>query len=219
MMCGAAEWSRRSICDYVILTRLSTRILRDNVMVPFKFSVVRQALLLLAVLLVAGCGSSEERAQSYYERGMKLLSQQDYVKASIEFKNALQLKKDLVGAWRGLAEIETHNRNWEARSQFYARSWNSIQRTSTRSCRLALTHACRQCAGPSTRLWSTRPSSSTTDMPNALAVKAAILLKLNDSAGAMREAQAALEIDPANTEAMIVLAAERMVRGDAEGRC
>ena len=75
-------------------------------MVPFKFSVVRQALLLLAVLLVASCASSEESAQNYYERGMKLLSQRDYVKAGIEFKNALQLKKDLVGAWRGLLEIE-----------------------------------------------------------------------------------------------------------------
>ena len=45
---------------------------------------------------------------------MKLLSQQDYVKASIEFKNALQLKKDLVGAWRGLAQIEEHNQSWES---------------------------------------------------------------------------------------------------------
>src|SRR5262245_44313277 len=74
---------------------------------------VRRAFLLLAVLLVAGCGSPTERAQSYYERGKKLLSQQDYVKAAIEFKNALQLKKDLVGAWRGLAEIELHNRNFQ----------------------------------------------------------------------------------------------------------
>ena len=60
-----------------------------------------------------GLGSPEDRAQSYYERGMKLLSQQDYVKASIEFKNALQLKKDLVGAWRGLAEIEDAQSNLE----------------------------------------------------------------------------------------------------------
>ena len=35
--------------------------------------------------------------------------------------------------------------------------------------------------------------------------------------GARREAQAALEIDPANAGAMIVLAADRLARGDAEG--
>src|SRR5262245_33055911 len=74
---------------------------------------LRRVLLVLDVVLVAGCSSPEQKAQSYYERGMKLLSQQDYVKASIEFKNALQNKKNLVGAWRGLLEIETHNRNLE----------------------------------------------------------------------------------------------------------
>ena len=41
------------------------------------------------------------------------------------------------------------------------------------------------------------------------ALKAAILLKLNDNSSAEREAQAALEIDPANAGAMIVLAADR----------
>src|SRR3974390_876779 len=73
---------------------------------------IRRVLLLVTVLLVAGCGSPEERAQSYYERGMKLLAEHDDVKASIEFKNALQLKKDMVGAWRALAEIEERNHNW-----------------------------------------------------------------------------------------------------------
>src|SRR5215475_3062299 len=73
--------------------------------------IVRRVLLLMAVILIAGCSSPEQKAQSYYERGMKLLSEQDYVKAGIEFKNALQNKKDLLGAWRGLLEIETHNHN------------------------------------------------------------------------------------------------------------
>src|SRR5262249_19918070 len=74
---------------------------------------LRRVLLLLAVVLVAGCSSPEQKAQSYYERGMKFLSQQDYVKAGIEFKNALQNKKDLLGAWRGLLEIEMHNHNFQ----------------------------------------------------------------------------------------------------------
>src|SRR5262245_19417508 len=77
------------------------------------FVITRRAILILAVILVSGCSSPEEKAQSYYQRGMQLMSQQDYVKAGIEFKNALQNKKDLVGAWRGLLEIEMHNRNFE----------------------------------------------------------------------------------------------------------
>ena len=41
---------------------------------------------------LSGCGSREERAQAYYERGMSYLEKKDYVKARIEFRNALQRK-------------------------------------------------------------------------------------------------------------------------------
>src|SRR3954470_19366269 len=71
-------------------------------------------LLCSSILFIAGCNSPEQKAQSYYDRGVKLLAQQDYAKAGVEFKNALQLKKDLTGAWRGLLTVETHNRNYEA---------------------------------------------------------------------------------------------------------
>src|SRR5262245_35785413 len=76
-------------------------------------ALLRFAVLALVLLQAPGCSSPEERAQSHYERGTKLLAQNEHVKASIEFKNALQLKKDLVGAWRGLAQIEERNQNWE----------------------------------------------------------------------------------------------------------
>src|SRR5690348_10193719 len=73
---------------------------------------------LVAVLLVAvvtsACSSAAERAQSYYENGMKLMAQHDYARAAVEFKNAVKAKKDFVPAWRGLAQIEEQNRNWNA---------------------------------------------------------------------------------------------------------
>src|SRR5262245_3467238 len=71
---------------------------------------VHRALALCALLLLAGCGSAED----YYQRGMKLLEQKDYVKAGLEFRNAVKLKKDLIPAWRELSQIEERNQNWEA---------------------------------------------------------------------------------------------------------
>ena len=52
---------------------------------------------------------------------------------------------------------------------------------------------------------------------NVLALKAAISYKLKDNASALRQAQAALKIDPANVDAMMVLAADRLANGDPKG--
>jgi tetratricopeptide (TPR) repeat protein len=185
---------------------------------PFNVSLadIGRALLLSALLLVAGCGSPEDRAQSYYERGMKLLSQQDYVKASIEFKNALQLKKNLVGAWRGLAQIEEQNQNWE--------SLRSILRTVVELDPKDVESSVKL----GRLMFFSNELDQALDLVNAadaldgrnakvLGLRAAILLRLNDSTRAKREAQAALDLDPTNAEALAVLAAERQARGDLEG--
>jgi cellulose synthase operon protein C len=187
---------------------------------PFSisFADMRRALFVsLAVILVSACsGSPEDRAQSYYERGMNLLSQQNYVKASIEFRNALQLKKDLVGAWRGLAEIEARNQNWEAVIATLRTVVELDPKDAESRLRLGRVMLVGNALDQALDLAN---AAAEIDSRNAriLALKAAILLKLNDSMGARREAQAALEIDSANAEAMMVLAADRLARGDAEG--
>ena len=76
----------------------------------------RVKILLLCVCLglamsVAGCGSREERAQAYYERGKDYLEKKDYVKARIEFRNAIQRKADLLPAWQALARIDEQEQN------------------------------------------------------------------------------------------------------------
>ena len=175
-----------------------------------------RAFLILAALQVAACGSPEDRAQSYYERGMQLLTQQDYAKASIEFRNALQLKKDLVGAWRGLAKIEEHNQNVE--------SLIGIQRTIVEldpkdvDARLRLARLLMLAPATQDALNMVNAAVEL-DSQNAgaLGLKSLILFKLNDNKGAVREARAALKIDATNVEATGVIAADHLARGDAEG--
>src|SRR6476646_9104591 len=65
-------------------------------------------------VVVAGCGSRADRAQTYYDRGMGYLEKKDYVKARIELRNAIQLKNDLLPAWKALAEIDEHDQNIQA---------------------------------------------------------------------------------------------------------
>src|SRR5580658_4655191 len=67
---------------------------------------IQSAFLVLMVLQVAGCDSPEDRAKNYYEHGMKLFSEHDNAKAAIELRNAVKLKRDMIGAWKALAEID-----------------------------------------------------------------------------------------------------------------
>ena len=57
------------------------------------------------------------------------------------------------------------------------------------------------------------------DKPNAElhALRAIILLRTNDNAGAVREAQRAYEIDPANVDAISLLASKKVADGDLDG--
>ena len=57
------------------------------------------------------------------------------------------------------------------------------------------------------------------DKPNAElhALRAIILLRTNDNAGAIREAQRAFEIDPANVDAIALLASKKVADGDLDG--
>ena len=49
------------------------------------------------------------------------------------------------------------------------------------------------------------------------ALKAAISYKLDNHAEAAREAQTALELDSTNADALMVLAIDRLAKGDAKG--
>jgi tetratricopeptide (TPR) repeat protein len=180
------------------------------------FASTHRALLLALVLLLAGCSSQADRAQNYYERGMQFLSQQDYVKASIEFKNALQLKKDLVGAWRGLLQIEEHDRNVEGMVPILRTIVELDPKDIDAKLKLGRLLLVRNALDQALDLANAAIEIDDHNA-SALAFHGAVLLKLNDDIGGRRDAQAALEIDPANAEALIVLAAERMMRGNIEG--
>jgi tetratricopeptide (TPR) repeat protein len=183
--------------------------------VSSRFSLFR-ALAIVAFLGLAGCGSVEDRAQAHYERGMKLFEQRDYVKASLEFRNAVKLKKELVGAWRGLSQIEERNQNWEALTGILRTVVELDPADIETRLRLGRLMLLGNALDDALKLIN-GAGEAVDRHPGALAFKAAVFLKLNDPTGAVREARAALDIQPASVEATIVLAAERLARGDSEG--
>jgi tetratricopeptide (TPR) repeat protein len=185
-------------------------------LVACSYATIRSALLVFTVLQLAGCGSPEERARAYYEHGTKLLSENDRTKAAIELRNAVRLKKDMIEAWKALAEIDEINRNWPGvimdLRMIVELAPNDV------SARLRLGKLLLL-AGASAEALGLANAGIELDNGNAdlHALKAAISFKMDNRADAAREAQRALELDSANVDALMVLAIDRLGNGDAKG--
>jgi cellulose synthase operon protein C len=177
---------------------------------------LRKALLVFAVLQIGGCSSPEERAQSYYKSGIKLFAEHENSKAVLELRNAVRLKRDLVAAWTVLAEIDESNRNWPG----LVTDLRSIVEFNPHevSARLKLGKLLLL-AGSSNEALELVNAGIEIDNrnPDLHALKGAIYYKLDNHAEATREAQTALELDSANADALMVLATDRLAKGDAKG--
>ena len=175
-----------------------------------------RACFVLAALLLAGCSSNEDRAQSYYAHAMQLISEHDDVKARIELRNALQLKDNMVGAWQALSQLEERNKNWpgvnSASRKISELDPKDIE-ARLRLARLALLGGALDQALD----WVNKASEIDPKNTGALSLKAGVLLRLNDHNGAIQEARKALEIEPGNLESIIVLASERYLSDDPQG--
>jgi len=177
---------------------------------------VHLVLLALVAFHLSGCSSPEDRAKSYYEHGMQLLAAHDNARAEIEFLNAVKYDKKLLPAWKSLAQIDEETQNWK---QMVPVLRNVVELDpNDMDARIKLGRLLLL-AGAFDDALHVANDTKEGDSQNAdlLALKAAILYKLRDSAGAVRDAEEALKIDPQNTGAMMVLAGDHFARGDAKG--
>jgi len=177
---------------------------------------IRVSLPFLAALSLIGCSSSEQRAQSYYEHGAKLLAEHDNARAALEFKNAIKLNKQLLPAWQGLAEVDEATQNWGELAAVLRTVVDLDPQNFAAKKKLArlLLRAGSFDEALNLVNQANELDGKDADIP---ALKSIILFRLKDSEGARREAEAALAINPKQPGAMVVLAADRLVRGDAKG--
>ena len=177
---------------------------------------VRLAALALLFLQLAGCSSPEDRAQSHYERGMKLLSEHENAKASVELRNAIGLKRDMVDAWRAVTQIDETNHDWPRVIADLRTIVELVPRDASTRLRLG---RLLLFAGVPDEVLRLANAGLELDNNNAdlHALKATTKIKLDDRAEAVREAQTALQLDPTNANALMVLATVRFDSGDAKG--
>jgi tetratricopeptide (TPR) repeat protein len=176
---------------------------------------LRNAALAFAVIPLAACSSSEERAQSYYEHGKELLAAHDNQRAEIEFRNAVKYNPKLLPAWRSLAEVEELTHNWKILVPALRNVLELDPDDMAARLKLGRLLLVGGAFDDALKLVND-PKVADTQNADLLALKAATLFKLKDTAGAVQVAQAALKIDPSNTGAMFVIAADDFARGDAK---
>lgn len=67
-----------------------------------------------SVLVLTGCGGSEERMAEYLSRAQASLDAEDYEKARIDIKNALQIDVNNAQGFYMMALVEEKEQNWRA---------------------------------------------------------------------------------------------------------
>ena len=179
-----------------------------------RLAAIRLTLVVIAGLPLGSRGSSEQRAESYYESGMKLLFEHSNEKAAVEFRNAVKLKRDLLPAWRGLAQAEEASRQSEGLVPVLQTILELDPNDEVTRFKLAKLLLIGGALDQSLKLVSEagEPNNKRSDL---LAFEAIIFYKLKDNGAALR--QAALKIDPENVDAFLVVAADHLASNDPKG--
>jgi tetratricopeptide (TPR) repeat protein len=174
------------------------------------------ALVLSTTLALAGCSSSEDRAKAHFERGSEFAKQGDPVRASLEFRNALQLKSVYPEALFALGTAQEQQGSYaDAARTFLA---VAEQAPDNVEARVRLTYILLA-AGQvdEAAKYADQAYALAASDPTAMVAKAAVALKRGNTEVSITLANEALAARPGFADAIMILASERLTRSDAAG--
>ena len=177
---------------------------------------VRVIFVLLPLVLLAGCGSPEQRSQGYFDQGMALLQKGDDLNARVALTTSLKFNGARVEAWRALKGIDERTKSYASVFQDLRRIVELDPTDIDARVRLARIMAANNASDAALKVLDAADDKDQA-RADVRALRAGILLKANDPTGAVREAQEAIKGDPQNLEAIIVLASVQLSRGDVDG--
>jgi cellulose synthase operon protein C len=177
---------------------------------------IRAIFVLLPLALLSGCGSPEQRSQDYFDKGMALLQKGDDLNARVALTTSLKFNSNRIEAWRALAGIDERTKAFSSLFQDLRRIVELDRKDIDARLRLARIMVANNGNDAALKLLD-GATEQDQSRPDLHALRATVLLKANDSAGAAKEAQDTIKIEPDNLEAILVLASEQSARGDVNG--
>jgi len=171
--------------------------------------------LLTGVSLLAGCGSPHSQFEGHVARGKHYLAAGNLEKASIEFRNALQIESESAEAFYWNAKVAQRRGNFRDAVMLYqqavdARPDDNRSRASLAKL-LVLGGAIQQALQVIAPGLLDHPED-----PDLLAARAAARHALKDDGEARVDAERAVRSAPTNENAIAVLAALALRSGDSE---
>ncbi|HTU58427.1 MAG TPA: tetratricopeptide repeat protein, partial [Polyangiales bacterium] len=167
-------------------------------------------------MLLTGCGGAETRKGEHMQRGQEYFAAQNWEKARVEFRNALQVSPD-----------DPETRFMNARVLEKLDNISDAARMYQSTIDIAPDHAGARAAlgrmyvfgGAADRaLEVIGPTlAKHPDDPELLTVRAAARIQQKDRAGALEDAEKAHKLAPENENAAAVLASLYQQKGDAKG--
>jgi tetratricopeptide (TPR) repeat protein len=179
-------------------------------------TLARAASLAAILAFAAACSSPEQKLAGYLKSGAAFLEEGRIGQANVQFQNALKIDEDNVEALLGLGEIAERRND-------YSQMFGILQRAhrldpNRRDVQLDLSklYLLANDADAALDLVEGALTAAPEDA-DFIAMKAAIMFRLQNTAEAVELARKAVSIDPANQEAATVLASERVLARDNEG--
>ena len=169
--------------------------------------------LLASLSLVAGCGSSQSQFQSHIERGKHYLAAGNLDKASVEFRNALQIESENAEAFYWNAKVAEQRGNFRDAVLFYQQAVDARPEDNRYRASLAKLFVLGGAIQQALQVISPGLLQHPDDA-ELLAARAAALHGLHDDGEARADAERAVRSAPTNENAIAVLAALALRTGD-----
>jgi tetratricopeptide (TPR) repeat protein len=168
-----------------------------------------------AALVVAGCGGAEARKARHLEKGQAFFAADNYEKARVEFRNALQIAPNDSQARYENGLVDEKLGNPREAAQFYQGAIDVD--TDNVPARIALGRLYLFSGAPDKALDTIKTSLvKHPEDAGLMTIRAASRVQLKDSDGALQDAQRAVQLAPTSEDAVAVLAGIHKSREEPE---